>query len=63
MKKLFFAIVLGMVFISSVSCGPMVKVTVKGTKDGVNIQTTQSASDSTSLNINVNPTVNIKPAN
>lgn len=62
MKKLFFAIVLGMVFISAVSCGPTVKVTVKGTKDGVNIQTTQSASDSTSLNINVNPTVNIKPA-
>lgn len=63
MKKLFFAILLGMVFIGAVSCGPMVKVTVKGTKDGVNIQTTQSASDSTSLNINVNPTVNIKPAN
>lgn len=42
----------------SCSCGPTVRVMVKGTKDGVNITTTQSASDSTSLNIEVNPNIN-----
>lgn len=42
----------------SCSCGPTVKVMVKGTKDGVNITTTQSSSDSTSLNIEVNPNIN-----
>lgn len=41
------------------SCGPVVKVKIQGTKDGVNVTTTQSASDSTSLKIDVNPTVNI----
>lgn len=40
------------------ACGPSVKVKVKGTKDGVTINTTQSASDSTSLNIQVNPNIN-----
>ena len=41
-----------------IACGPTVKVKVQGTKDGVNITTTQSASDSTSLNIEVNPNIN-----
>lgn len=40
------------------ACGPTVRVKVQGTKDGVNITTTQSASDSTSLNIQVNPNIN-----
>lgn len=59
MKKVLPAII-GTIFLLS-ACGPTVKVSVKGTKDGVTIHTTQSASDSTSLNIQVNPTVNIKP--
>lgn len=61
MKKIIGYLAVGMIFLSACSCGPTVRVMVKGTKDGVSIQTTQSASDSTSLNINVNPTVNIKP--
>lgn len=55
MKKFFFA---GIIFCMLVSCGPTVKVTVKDTKDGVTISTTQSSSDSTSLNIQVNPNIN-----
>lgn len=42
------------------ACGPVVRVSVKGTKDGVTIQTTQTASDSTALNIQVNPNINFK---
>lgn len=42
------------------SCGPTVHVSVKGTKDGVNISTTQTSSDSTSLNISVNPHINLQ---
>lgn len=58
MKKIACAL-FGMILLVTTSCGPTVKVSVRGTKDGVNISTTQSASDSTSLRINVNPTVNI----
>lgn len=58
MKKIVCAF-LGTILLVATSCGPTVKVSVRGTKDGVNISTTQSASDSTSLKINVNPTVNI----
>lgn len=42
------------------SCGPVVRVKITGTKDGVTVQTTQSAHDSTGLNINVNPNINLK---
>lgn len=52
------------VLIASMSlyaCGPVVKVSVRGTKDGVTINTTQSASDSSSLNIQVNPNINFNP--
>lgn len=56
-KTKFLAILL--VFASILTaCGPVVRVKVKGTRDGVNITTTQSASDSTSLNIQVNPNIN-----
>lgn len=52
---------LGIVLVLLLSaCGPVVRVSVKGTKDGVNITTTQSASDSTALNIQVNPNINFK---
>lgn len=56
MKK---KILLGIAFAILLSaCGPVVRVSVKGTKDGVTIHTTQSASDSTALNIQVNPNIN-----
>lgn len=57
MKKLFFAIV-SVVVLSS--CGPTVRVRIQGTKDGVTVNTTQSASDSTGLNIQINPNINFK---
>lgn len=40
------------------SCGPTVRVKIEGTKDGVNVTTTQTAKDSTGLNIQVNPNIN-----
>lgn len=43
---------------STVSCGPVVRVKITGTRDGVNVSTTQSSSDSSALNIHVNPTLN-----
>ena len=42
------------------ACGPTVRVVVKGTEDGVHISTTQTAHDSTGLNIQVNPNINLK---
>lgn len=55
--KIFF----GILFISLLSaCGPVVRVKITGTKDGVNVTTTQSASDSTALNIEVNPNINFR---
>lgn len=45
------------VFLSS--CGPVVRVRITGTKDGVNVTTTQTAKDSTGLNIQVNPNINL----
>ena len=57
MKKILFGIIL----ISMLSsCGPVVRVKIQGTKDGVTVNTTQSASDSTGLNIQVNPNINFK---
>ena len=57
MKKLFF----GMVFMMALaSCGPVVRVRISGTRDGVTVQTSQTAHDSTGLNINVNPNINLK---
>ena len=56
MKKLLFGICL----VSLISCGPVVKVKITGTKDGVNVTTTQTARDSTGLNIAVNPNINFK---
>lgn len=41
------------------SCGPSVRVKITGTKDGVNVTTTQTAKDSTGLNIQVNPNINL----
>ena len=40
------------------SCGPSVRVKITGTKDGVNVTTTQTSKDSTGLNIQVNPNIN-----
>lgn len=40
------------------ACGPTVRVTVKGTRDGVNISTSQTSSDSSAVNIKVDPTIN-----
>lgn len=57
MKKLFFGIIL---IICLASCGPVVRVKIQGTKDGVTVQTSQTAHDSTGLNINVNPNINLK---
>ena len=57
MKKLFFGMLL---FTCLTACGPTVKVKISGTKDGVTVQTSQSAHDSTGLNINVNPNINFK---
>lgn len=52
---------LGIVLLIALSaCGPVVRVKITGTKDGVNVTTTQSASDSTALNIQVNPNINFK---
>lgn len=57
MKK----IVFGIILISCLaSCGPVVRVKIQGTKDGVTVQTSQTAHDSTGLNINVNPNINLK---
>lgn len=57
MKKILF----GMILISCLSaCGPTVRVKITGTKDGVNVTTTQTAKDSTGLNIQVNPNINFK---
>lgn len=50
----------GLMLAMLVSCGPVVRVKITGTKDGVTVQTTQSAHDSTGLNINVNPNINLK---
>lgn len=52
--KIFLCFVLA---VMPLACGPTVKVTVKGTKEGVNISTTQSASDSSSLDIHVAPNI------
>ena len=58
MKKLFLAGILLIMLLSS--CGPVVRVKITGTKDGVNVTTTQTARDSTGLNIQVNPNINLK---
>lgn len=57
MKKLVF---FGLAFVCLASCGPVVKVKVEGTKDGVSITTSQTVRDSTGLNIQVNPNINLK---
>ena len=49
-----------LLFTCLTACGPTVKVKISGTKDGVTVQTSQSAHDSTGLNINVNPNINFK---
>lgn len=57
MKRFFtFGLMLAML----ASCGPVVRVKITGTKDGVTVQTSQTAHDSTGLNINVNPNINLK---
>lgn len=50
----------GLCFAMLASCGPVVRVKISGTKDGVTVQTSQTAHDSTGLNINVNPNINLK---
>lgn len=57
MKKLS---LLGICLVMLASCGPVVRVKITGTKDGVNVTTTQTARDSTGLNIAVNPNINFK---
>ena len=56
MKKIAFGI-LAVMLLSS--CGPVVRVKITGTKDGVTVNTTQTAHDSTGLNISVNPNINL----
>lgn len=56
-KKIFLGILL---IIALSSCGPVVRVKISGTKDGVNVTTSQTAHDSTGLNIQVNPNINLK---
>lgn len=50
----------GLCFAMLASCGPVVRVKITGTKDGVTVQTSQTAHDSTGLNINVNPNISLK---
>lgn len=50
----------GIAFAMLAACGPTVKVKIEGTKDGVSVTTSQSAHDSTGLNIQVNPNINFK---
>ena len=57
MKK---SILFGLMLAILASCGPVVRVKITGTKDGVNVTTTQTARDSTGLNIQVNPNINLK---
>lgn len=57
MKKL---ISFGISLVMLASCGPTVRVKIVGTKDGVNVTTTQTAKDSTGLNISVNPNINFR---
>lgn len=57
-KLLFLSTSLVMLSMLISSCGPTVKVNIKGTKDGVTVTTTQHAQDSSSLNIHVNPNIN-----
>lgn len=58
MKRFVLAGILLIVALSS--CGPVVRVKIQGTKDGVNVTTSQTAHDSTGLNIQVNPNINLK---
>lgn len=58
MKRFIFGMILSFCLMS---CGPSVKVNIKGTKDGVTVSTTQTAHDSTGLNIQVNPNINFNP--
>lgn len=54
-------LLLGILLITALtSCGPVVRVKITGTKDGVTVNTSQSAHDSTGLNIQVNPNINLK---
>ena len=51
--------ILGVFLFSACACGPTVRVSIKGTKDGVSVTTTQTAHDSTGLNIQVNPNITL----
>lgn len=57
MKKFLITFIFISIFTLS-ACGPTVRVTVKGTRDGVNISTSQTASDSSAVNIKIDPTIN-----
>lgn len=59
MKKKIFTLV-GIAVVMLTSCGPTTKVHIEGTRDSISVTTNQSVSDSTSLNININPTINTK---
>ena len=52
--------IVGAIFSMLAACGPTVRVKIYDTKEGVSVTTTQSSSDSTSLNITVNPNINFK---
>lgn len=58
-KKVLKFTVMSALFLTLCSCGPVVRVRITGTKDGVNVTTTQTARDSTGLNIQVNPNINL----
>lgn len=57
MKKIVFGTILCLCLLS---CGPVVRVKITGTKDGVTVNTSQTAHDSTGLNITVNPNINLQ---
>ena len=57
MKKI---LCFGLLLVMLASCGPSVRVKISGTRDGVTVTTSQTAHDSTGLNIQVNPNINFK---
>lgn len=58
-RKNLIAAIIAVLLFTPLACGPVVRVKITGTKDGVTVNTTQSAHDSTGLNITVNPNINL----
>ena len=57
MKKI---LLCGIILVTCLSaCGPIVRVKIIGTKDGVTVNTSQTTNDSTGLHISVNPNIQL----